>query len=212
MAMTERTTSPLLLLVSAPSGAGKTTVSLNLLASEPALTRVITCTTRPARPGERDGVDYHFLDAGEFARRVAAGEFLEHAEVYGNRYGTRKPDVMASLAEGPDVLLSVDVQGAESIRAAAAGDPVLGRALVSVFIVPPSLAELERRLRGRNQDSPETIARRLGMARAEIGHWPHFQYVVSSGTMEEDLAAMRAILAAERLRSGRIRRLGLDQE
>jgi len=203
----ERLLTPLLLLLSAPSGAGKTTVGSSLLATVPGLARAVTCTTRRPRTGERDGVDYHFLAPEEFTRRVAAGEFLEHAEVYGNRYGTLRQSVLDQLSTGTDVLLTIDVQGAESIRAAAGADADLARSLVSVFLMPPSLEEQRRRLTGRDQDAPEVIARRLAIARSEIDHWPHFQYVVVSGTMEEDLTAMQRIVAAERLRTSRIRRL-----
>lgn len=203
----ERLVSPLLLLITAPSGAGKTTVGQRLLATTPGLIRAVTCTTRAPRPGERDGVDYHFLDRTIFDRRVAAGDFLEHAEVYGNRYGTLRDEVCARLADGADVLLSVDVQGAEAIRARAAEDRVLGDALVSVFLMPPSEGELGRRLTGRRQDAPEVIARRLAVAREEMEHWPHFDYTVVSGTMEEDLTAMQRLVAVEKLRSRRTRRL-----
>lgn len=206
-AQVRRFSSPLLFLVSAPSGAGKTTVGRGLLESVPGMVRAVTCTTRAPRVGERDGVDYHFLAPGVFEARVAEGAFLEHAEVYGNRYGTLKSEVLRRLGAGNDVLLSVDVQGAGAIREAAATDPDLDRALVSVFIMPPSVAELERRLRGRAQDGPEVIARRLAEARAEMDRWPGFDYVVVSGSMEEDLASMLRILGVERLRSRRIREL-----
>lgn len=205
--MSNRFVHPVLLLLTAPSGAGKTTVGSRLLASVPGLERAVTCTTRPPRSGERNGIDYHFLDRATFERRVAAGEFLEHAEVYGNRYGTLRAEVWGRLAEGRDVLLSVDVQGAETIRETAAADPALSSALVSVFLMPPSVAELERRLRGRAQDSAEVIARRLAVAREEMDHWRHFDYVVVSGTMESDLASMQRVLEVEKLRSSRIRQL-----
>lgn len=197
--------SPVLVLISAPSGAGKTTVTRRLLASTPGMERVVTCTTRPPRGGERDGVDYHFLGRPEFENRVAAGEFLEHAEVYGNRYGTLKASVLNRLEAGVDVVLSVDVQGAESIRAVASEDVAMGRALVSVFIMPPSIEELERRLRGRNEDSDAVVARRLALAREEMEHWRHFQYLLVSGTMDADLMSMQRILAAERMRTHRVR-------
>lgn len=203
----ERDTSPVLLLVTAPSGVGKTTVGGALLETAPNLTRAVTCTTRSPRTGERDGVDYHFLAPGEFAARVEAGEFLEHAEVYGNRYGTLRSEVWRRLEAGSDVLLTIDVQGAETLRARSAADPELGRALVSVFIMPSSLAELERRLRGRGQDAEEVIRRRLGVARAEMEAWRHFDYVVVSGTREEDLASMQRILWVERQRTSRTGRL-----
>lgn len=200
----KRAVAPLLLVLSAPSGAGKTTVGRGLLASVPGLERAVTCTTRGPRTGERDGVDYHFLDRAEFERRVAAGAFLEHAEVYGNRYGTLREEVAARLRAGRDVLLTVDVQGAESIRAAAGEDSALRSALVSVFLLPPSMGELERRLTGRNQDAAAVIARRLAVAREEMDHWRHFDYVVVSGGVEDDLAAMRGIILAERQRSARV--------
>lgn len=208
----ERKVSPVLLLVTAPSGVGKTTVGSGLLASVPGLVRAITCTTRAPRTGERDGVDYHFLTPADFTHRLEAGEFLEHAEVYGNRYGTLRSEVLRRLDAGSDVLLTVDVQGAETIRtrARSGSDERLGRSLVSVFIMPSSLAELERRLRGRGQDAEEVVARRLGVARSEMEAWPHFDYVVVSGTREADLAVMQGILAVERLRSGRTERLVVD--
>ncbi len=206
----QRTVDPLLLLLTAPSGAGKTTVGKGLLAAVPNLVRAITCTTRNPRPGEQNGVDYHFLPLDDFQRRLVAGDFLEHANVYGNLYGTLRVSVLERLDAGQDVLLTIDVQGAESIRAASAADPRLRAALVSVFLTPPSLAEQQARLRGRDQDSPDVIARRLAMARQEIEHWPHFDYVVVSGSMADDLEAMRRILAVEKLRASRTRRLVVD--
>lgn len=208
--MSARLLHPVLLMISAPSGTGKTTVCANLLAAVPALHRAVTCTTRAPRPGERPGTDYHFLGAEEFAAGVAAGEFLEHATVYGNRYGTLKSEVLGHLRAGRDLLLNIDVQGAESIRAAAAADPELGRSLVSAFLMPPSIEALHRRLVGRGQDSPEVVARRMASARSEMEHWPHFDYVVVSGNQEEDLAAMRGLLTAERQRSARTRQLVID--
>lgn len=202
----ERLSSPVLLVVTAPSGAGKTTVGRNLIETTAGLERAVTCTTRSRRAGEQDGVDYHFLGLEDFEQRVGAGAFLEHARVYGNRYGTLKSEVLERLARGADVLLSVDVQGAEVIRGVAEADPVLRAALVTVFLMPPSMDELERRLRGRNQDPPEVMARRLAVARDEIEHWPHFDYLVVSGRVEDDLAAMQRVLAAEKLRSARVRR------
>lgn len=207
IAMARCATSPVLVLISAPSGAGKTTIALRLLETTPGMERVVTCTTRAPRGGERNGVDYHFLDREEFERRVAAGEFLEHAEVYGHRYGTLRASVVERLEAGVDVVLSVDVQGASSIRAVAEADAVLGRALVSVFVMPPSLAELERRLRGRQEDSDAVVARRLAVARDEIEQWRRFRYVLISGTRDEDLAAMQRLLAVERMRADRIRSL-----
>lgn len=196
-------TAPLFLVLSAPSGGGKTTLCQQMLAARPGLARAVTCTTRLPRPGERDGVDYHFLDAETFDRRVAAGEFLEHATVYGHQYGVWKAEVLQRLRAGADVILSVDVQGAASIRAQARQDPELRRALVSVFLTPPSLAVLEQRLRGRNSDAPEVIQRRLEVARREIEEGRHFDYLILSGSKEEDLRRLQAIFEAEKLRPAR---------
>ncbi len=195
--------SALLLLVSAPSGAGKTTLCNELLARDPGLARVVTCTTRGPRPGEKDGVDYHFLSEAEFRRCAAQGAFLEHATVHGRSYGTLVAEVMDRLGAGRDVLLNVDVQGADTIRAAARTHAALGRALVTVFLAPPSLAELERRLRGRAQDAEEEIRRRLAVARKELAHWRKFDYVVVSDTVPEGARRLQTILAAEHLRTQR---------
>src|SRR5437762_1093606 len=134
---------PLLVLISAPSGGGKTTICQQLLAARPQMARAVTCTTRPIRKGERDGVDYYFLDAESFLKRVQAGNFLEHATVYGNSYGTLKGEVLGKLRQGKDVLLSVDVQGSATIRERAAEDTELKKSLVTDFLTPPSLAGLE---------------------------------------------------------------------
>ena len=195
--------SRLLILLSAPSGGGKTTLCQQLLAARPQTARAITCTTRAPRAGEQDGVDYYFLDAGDFLERVRAGDFLEHATVHGNSYGTLKSEVLDKLRRGKDVLLNVDVQGAATIREKAQADPELKSALVSVFLTPPSLEILEERLRRRATDSEEVIARRLGVARQEIAHWKGFDYLLISGTVNEDLRRMLAILEAEKMRSHR---------
>lgn len=196
---------PIVLLISAPSGGGKTTVCTRLLAATPGLTRAITCTTRQPRPGERDGIDYHFLDPDTFTRRIAAGEFLEHATVYGHRYGTLKAELLEPLRAGQDVLLNVDVQGAASVRAQGMADPRLGPALVTVFLAPPTLEVLAERLRRRGQDEEATIQQRLAAARAEIPHWRYYDYLVLSGTMAEDLHRVQAIYTAEKLRRHRAR-------
>jgi guanylate kinase len=198
--MSEAQPVPVLLLISAPSGAGKTTVCERLLANTPGLEQVVTCTTRRPRGTERDGVDYHFLTSGEFARRVAAGEFLEHATVYGQSYGTLRASVFEPLQAGRDLLLTLDVQGTASVRALAAADPGLGRSLVTVFLVPPSLAELERRLVGRGQDVPGVIRRRLAAARAEMAHWRQFDYLAVSRSITDTLRRVAAIYAAEKMR------------
>ena len=196
--------SPLLVVISAPSGGGKTTLCLQLLAARPQMTRAVTCTTRPPRPGERDGVDYYFLDAGSFLKRVQAGNFLEHATVYGHSYGILKAEVLGKLRQGRDVLLNVDVQGAATIREKAQEDAELKRALVSVFLTPPSLDIVERRLRGRGTDAAAVIQKRLGVARQEIAQWKNFDYLLLSGTVEEDLRRMLAIVEAEKMRSLRV--------
>lgn len=193
----------LLVVISAPSGAGKTTVCQQLLAARPDMARAITCTTREPRVGEQNGVDYHFLDTADFLKRVQAGNFLEHATVYGHSYGTLKSEVLERLRTGRDVLLNVDVQGAATIRAKAADDPELKEALVSVFLTPPSLAVLEGRLRKRNTDAEEVIQRRLGVARQELAQWEHFDYLLISGTIADDLRRMQVIIEAEKMRGGR---------
>src|SRR5580765_8237727 len=148
-------TSPLLILISAPSGGGKTTLCQRLLTARPNMSRAITCTTRLPRQGERDGVDYYFLTAESFLKRVHAGNFLEQATVYGNSYGTLKSEVLGRMRQGEDVLLTVYVQGSGTIRQKAQEDPELRRALISVFLTPPSMGVLEERLKKRGTDSPE---------------------------------------------------------
>ncbi|MBI5773847.1 MAG: guanylate kinase [Verrucomicrobia bacterium] len=203
MTMKASNPSPLLILISAPSGGGKTTLCEQLLAAHPEITRAVTCTTRAPRTGERDGVDYHFLAPVDFQSRVAAGEFIEHANVYGNRYGTLKSEVLEKLRAGRDVLLNIDVQGAASIRARADEDAELGRALVSIFLTPASLAILEERLKRRGKDSPEAVQTRLGHARREIAEWKHFDYLVISTSVAEDLRRTQSVLEAERMRQRR---------
>jgi guanylate kinase len=195
----------LLIVVSAPSGGGKTTVCEQILAVNPNSARVITCTTRAARDGEQDGVDYYFLDAGTFEQRIQAGDFLEQATVYGNRYGTLKSEVLSKLRQNKDVLLSIDVQGAAALRSIAAKDPELRGALVTVFIAPPSLRVLEERLVRRGKDAPDVIKRRLHAARQEIAEWARFDYLIISTSVEEDVRQMQAILTAEKLRQYRVR-------
>jgi guanylate kinase len=193
----------LLVLISAPSGGGKTTLCQQLLAARPQMTRAVTCTTRPPREGERDGVDYYFLDAGSFLKRLQAGNFLEHATVYGNSYGTLKSEVLGKLRQGKDVLLNVDVQGAATIREKAQEEPELKRALISIFLTPPSTKILEERLRKRGTDSEPVIQKRLGVARQEIAQWKHFDYLLISASIPEDLRRVLAIVEAEKMRSAR---------
>ncbi len=193
-----------LLLISAPSGGGKTTVCTSMLARNPPLRRVITCTTRPPRPGEVDGVDYHFFALPEFERRIEAGEFLEHARVYGNCYGTLRSSVLEVLRAGSDVLLNIDVQGAASIRAAARAEPELGGSLVTVFLTPATLTELEGRLRGRGSEAADVVERRLAAAPGEVAEAEHFDYLVISGTREDDLNRVQSIYVAEKARRHRV--------
>lgn len=196
--------SNLLLVISAPSGAGKTTLCKHLLQTHAEMTRAITCTTRPPRSGEQDGVDYYFLDAQTFLKRVQSGQFLEHATVHGNSYGTLKSEVLGRLRSGQDVLLNIDVQGEATIRKRAHDDPDLRDALVTVFLTPPSLQVLEERLRKRGLDSEAVIQKRLSVARHEHSHWRNFDYVLISSTMEEDLNRMETIMKAERMRQHRV--------
>ena len=193
----------LLILISAPSGGGKTTLCQQLLAARPDITRAITCTTRPPRPGEQDGVDYHFLEPAEFQKRIQAGDFIEHATVFGRSYGTLRSELLDRLRAGRDVLLNVDVQGAATIRNRAQAEPELKRTLVTVFLAPPSVAALEERLKKRNTDAPEEIQKRLAFARREIAEWSHFDYLLISSTIPEDLRQMLAIVEAEKLRAAR---------
>jgi guanylate kinase len=167
------------------------------------MTRAVTCTTRPPRKGERDGMDYYFLQAGDFLKRVQAGNFLEHATVYGNSYGILKSELLGKLREGKDVLLNVDVQGAATIREKAESEPELKRALVTVFLTPPTLTEIERRLKKRAADLPAVIQKRLAVTRQEIAQWKNFGYLLVSGTKQEDLRRVLAIVEAEKMRSAR---------
>jgi guanylate kinase len=194
---------PLLILISAPSGGGKTTLCGRLLAARQGMSRAVTCTTRAPREGECDGVDYYFLNAESFLKRVQAGNFLEHATVYGNSYGTLKSEVVGKMRQGQDVLLNVDVQGAATIRERALQDPELGTALVTVFLTPPSLGVLERRLRKRGTDSEAAIQKRLAVARQELAQWKHFDYLLLSDSIDEDVRRALAIVEAEKLRSSR---------
>jgi guanylate kinase len=195
---------PLLILISAPSGGGKTTLCRQLLAARPEMTRAITCTTRSPRSAETDGVDYHFLTEADFKQRVQAGDFLEHATVFGRSYGTLRSEVLDKLRAGRDVLLNVDVQGAAAIRRRAQDEPDLKRVLVTVFLTPPSVAVLAERLKQRNTDAPEEIQKRLALARQELAQWGQFDYLLISSTIPEDLRRMLVILEAERMRTTRV--------
>lgn len=193
----------ILLLLSAPSGAGKTTVCRRLLSDNRDLTRIVTCTTRPPRQGETNGVDYHFLSPEEFQAKADA--FLESAEVHGHRYGTLKSGVLQKMKGGRDALLNIDVQGAALLRRRAKADPWLRQCLVTVFLTPPSFAELERRLRKRGSEAESEVHKRLSAALRELEASEDFDYLVISESMEEDLRRMQIILEAERMRRKRTR-------
>jgi guanylate kinase len=192
----------LLLVLSSPSGAGKTTLARRLLAADPGLRMSVSVTTRAPRPGEVDGRDYHFIDTAEFQRLEAGGELLEWAQVHGNRYATPKAAVVAALQAGSDMLFDIDWQGAQQIRQR------MGSDVVSVFILPPDGKALERRLHTRAQDTEEVVSRRLAAAAAEIGHWVEYDYVIVNADLDASSAALATILAAERLK--RARQSGLD--
>ena len=196
--MTTETREGVLLVVSAPSGAGKTSLVRGLLERDPGLSLSVSCTTRPPRPGERDGVDYHFLERDAFSALADDGGFIEHAEVFGNLYGTRSADVRRIIDAGGDLILEIDWQGARQVREHLPG-------AVGIFILPPSLAELERRLRGRGTDAEDVIARRLAQAKADIAHFAEYDYAVVNDRLDEAIAALGAVVAAERLRTRRRR-------
>lgn len=187
----------IMLVLSSPSGAGKTTMSRLLLDRDSNLIMSVSCTTRPERPGEMPGVDYHFVDDAVFDGMISQGDMLEHARVFGHRYGTPRRPVEAALSTGRDVLFDIDWQGTQQLKHAASED------LVSVFVLPPSWDELERRLRSRAQDSAEVVARRMAKASDEMSHWPEYDYIIVNREIGESVAAVQAILAAERLRPAR---------
>ena len=191
----------LLLVLSSPSGAGKSTIARMLLDADDRIGMSVSATTRAIRAGEVDGKDYHFVDEARFEQMVAEDAFLEWAHVFGRRYGTPRGPVEAALTAGRDVLFDIDWQGTQQLHAKA------GRDLVRVFILPPSLDELERRLRSRGTDSDEVIAQRMERAAAEISHWAEYDYVLINQDAELCLSEVRTVLAAERLR--RERRTGL---
>jgi len=191
----------LMLVLSSPSGAGKTTISRELLKRDDALILSVSATTRPPRPSEVEGRDYCFVSPEHFDRMVAGEEFLEHATVFGHRYGTPRAPVERALAAGTDVLFDIDWQGTQQVAETAPRD------LVRVFILPPSTRELEARLRRRAQDPEEVVQARMAKAADEISHWAEYDYIVVNRDMEQSLAEVQAILAAERLR--RERQIGL---
>jgi len=192
----------LMLVLSSPSGAGKTTLSRRLLEADPTVALSVSVTTRKQRPGEIDGRDYHFIDATRFDAMVEGGELLEWAQVFGHRYGTPRARVEEALVHGRDVLFDIDWQGTQQLREKADRD------LVSIFVLPPSIPDLERRLRTRAQDSDAVIHARMAKAADEMSHWAEYDYVVINTDIDRAFAEVRSILAAERLK--RERQTGLS--
>lgn len=192
----------LLLVLSSPSGAGKTTLARALLQNEKGIHLSVSVTTRAARPGEQDGRDYHFIDQAKFDELKDAGALLEWARVFDHSYGTPRAAVEQAIAEGRDVLFDIDWQGAQQLSEKLAGD------LVRVFVLPPSGDVLESRLHTRAQDPADVVARRMAKAAAEISHWPEYDYVIVNTHLDESIAGLRAILTAERLKRERL--LGLS--
>ncbi len=193
----------LMLVLSSPSGAGKSTISRALLEKHPDLAMSVSATTRPMRPGETDGKDYFFIDTAKFEEMVEQGEFLEHARVFDNYYGTPRGPVEAALKSGKDVLFDVDWQGTQQLRQNARDD------LASIFILPPSVDELERRLYARAQDPEDVVKRRMAKATSEMSHWAEYDYIIINEDLPQSVAEAEAILAAERLK--RERRVGLAE-
>ena len=188
----------LLLILSSPSGAGKSTLARRLMAWDPTIRFSVSATTRAPRVGETDGREYYFRSRTDFEQMVARDEMLEHAEVFGNFYGSPRAPVEAAMQEGRDTLFDIDWQGGQQIRNSA-----LGRDVVSIFILPPSIAELESRLRGRAQDSDSVIADRMAKSRDEISHWAEYDYVIVNSDIDIAFAQLQTILQAERLRRDR---------
>jgi guanylate kinase len=185
----------LLIILSSPSGAGKSTLAARLRNWDPTLNFSVSATTRAPRPGEEHGREYYFHSREEFQEMVAKGEMLEHAEVFGNYYGSPKGPVEEAINAGRDVLFDIDWQGGQQVRASA-----LGKHVLSIFILPPSIPELERRLYTRAQDSKEVIDGRMSKSRDEISHWPEYDYVLVNEDLDETEARLKTIVAAERLR------------
>lgn len=185
----------LLIILSSPSGAGKSTLARRLMAWDDTIAFSVSATTRPPRPGETDGVDYHFLSVAKFKEMVARSEMLEHAHVFGNFYGSPAAPVEAAIEAGRDVLFDVDWQGAQQIR-----NSDLGKHTLSVFILPPSITELRRRLTARGQDAPEVIAKRMQKSWDEISHWGSYDYVLVNDDLDATFDKLVTIVRAERMR------------
>jgi guanylate kinase len=194
----------LLLILSGPAGCGKTTLCERLVASDSTVKRAVTCTTRAPRPGETDGEDYYFFSDERFAKALERGEFLEHAEVHGFRYGTLKQEVETKLDHHFSVVLNIDVQGAASLGASANAEPLLRGRLVSIFVLPPSLEVLRDRMLMRGGDDPAAIEQRLKTAEEEMRQWPEYDYCIRSGSKDEDYHQLHSIWVAERRRVTRL--------
>lgn len=192
----------LLMVLSSPSGAGKTTLARKLVEADAEIAMSVSVTTRPPRPGETDGRDYHFIDDKRFVRMREGGELLEWARVFDNFYGTPRAPVEAAIKGGCDILFDIDWQGAQQLSEKMKHD------VVRVFILPPSVTALERRLQTRAQDSVEVVRRRMEAASAEISHWPEYDYVIVNADIDGSLAGLKAILTAERLKRERLDGLG----
>jgi guanylate kinase len=192
-----------MLVLSSPSGAGKSTISRALLEKHPDLMMSVSATTRPMRLGEVEGKDYYFIDKAKFEDMVADGDFLEHAQVFDNYYGTPRPPVVKALEQGKDVLFDVDWQGTQQLRQNARDD------LVSIFILPPSVEELERRLYARAQDPADVVKKRMAKATSEMSHWAEYDYIIINEAIEHSVREAKAILSAERLKL--MRQIGMSE-
>jgi guanylate kinase len=190
-----------LLVLSSPSGAGKTTITRRLLERDPTLSLSVSVTTRAPRPGEVDGKDYHFIDQAIFDRMVAEGELLEHATVFGNSYGTPRAPIVAAIEAGRDILTDIDWQGTQQLSASLRED------IVTIFVLPPSADALEARLRSRGQDSAAVVAERMAKSSEEMSHWPEYDYVIVNADLDQSVAEAQSIVTAERLK--RTRQQGL---
>lgn len=186
------------LIVSGPSGTGKSTVCSRVRAAMPELKFSVSCTTRAPRAGEQHGRDYYFLSVEEFKARIANREFIEYAEVFGNYYGTLKSEVIDRVNSGEDVFLDIDIQGAMQIRQCSLQDPLLGKCCEFIFVAPPSLEELERRLRNRASDSEEQILKRLGKSTVEISHWKSYDYLIINDVLDTAVDEMQSLIQMTR--------------